>query len=150
IPRSFVAAHDIPVRHGMTVGELAGLINAERKFGAELQVIPCQSAGFPGWFDRGGLPWQNPSPNMRTLAAANLYPGLGLLEFCKVSVGRGTDTPFEILGAPYIDESLLVSQLNQLGLPGITFTPIRFTPSASMFANTECRGVRFQVTDREA
>lgn len=147
--RSFVAAHDIPVRHGMTVGELAGLINAERKFGADLRIIRCQAAGFPGWFDRSGLPWQNPSPNMRTLASATLYPGIGLLEFCKVSVGRGTDTPFELLGAPYIDESLLTSQLEKLSLPGVTFTPIRFTPSSSVFANTECRGVRFLVTDRE-
>jgi len=148
--RSFIAAHDIPVRHGMTVGELAQLINSERKFGADLKIIRCGTDGFPGWFDRSGLPWQNPSPNMRTLAAATLYPGIGLLEFCKVSVGRGTDTPFELLGAPYIDESALITQLNHLGLPGVTFTPIRFTPTSSVFANTECRGVRFLVTDREA
>lgn len=100
------------------------------------------------WFDGTGQPWRNPSPNMRGPTAALLYPGTGMLEFCQLSVGRGTDTPFEVLGAPYFDELALAAELNASGLPGIRFVPVRFTPSASVFANEECRGVRFIVTDR--
>lgn len=148
--RSFVAAHEIPLRHGMTVGELARLINAERKFGADLGVIRCEGGAPVQWFDGTGQPWQNPSPNMRGPLAALLYPGVGMLEFCKLSVGRGTDSPFEVLGAPYLDDLKLSEELNKSGLPGIRFVPVRFTPSASVFANEECRGVRFLVTDREA
>jgi len=148
--RSFVAAHEIPLRHGMTVGELARLINAERKFGTDLGVIRCEGGPPLQWFDGTGLPWRNPSPNMRGPTAALLYPGVGLLEFCKMSVGRGTDTPFEILGAPYMDDLVLAKELNDSGLPGIRCVPVRFTPTASVFTNEECRGVRFLVTDREA
>lgn len=147
--RSFVATHEIPVRHGMTVGELARLINAERKFGTELGVIRCEGGSPLQWFDATGLPWRNPSPNMRSLTAATLYPGVGLLEFCNISVGRGTDTPFEWLGAPYIDAQKLAAELNAAALPGIGFIPIRFTPDSSIFAGKECHGVRFQITDRE-
>ena len=86
---------------------------------------------------------------MRSLTAATLYPGVGLLEFCKISVGRGTDTPFEWIGAPYIDEVKLSAELNAAALPGVSFVPVRFTPDASVFANQECRGVRFVVKDRE-
>jgi uncharacterized protein YbbC (DUF1343 family)/CubicO group peptidase (beta-lactamase class C family) len=148
--RSFVAAHEIPLRHGMTVGELARLINAERKFGADLGVIRCEGGPPVQWFDGTGQPWRNPSPNMRGPTAALLYPGVGVLEFCKLSVGRGTDTPFEVLGAPYLDDLALAAELNKSGLPGIRFVPVRFTPAASVFANEECRGVRFIVTDRAA
>lgn len=148
--RSFVAAHEIPLRHGMTVGELARLINAERKFGADLGVIRCEGGMPVQWFDGTGQPWRNPSPNMRGPTAALLYPGVGMLEFCKLSVGRGTDTPFEVLGAPYLDDLALAAELNRSGLPGIRFVPVRFTPAASVFANEECRGVRFIVTDRAA
>jgi uncharacterized protein YbbC (DUF1343 family)/CubicO group peptidase (beta-lactamase class C family) len=147
--RSFVAAHEIPLRHGMTAGELARMINAERKFGADLGVIRCEGGSPVGWFDRCGLPWQNPSPNMRGPTAATLYPGVGLLEFCKLSVGRGTDTPFEILGSPYIDELKLAAELNRAGLGGVRFVPARFTPSGSVFAGEECRGVKILLTDRE-
>ncbi len=147
--RSFVATHEIPIRHGMTVGEIARLINAERKFGTDLRVIRCEGGSPLQWFDATGLPWRNPSPNMRSLTAATLYPGIGLLEFCKISVGRGTATPFGWLGAPYIDEEKLAADLTAADLPGVTFTPVRFTPDASVFANRECRGVRFQITDRE-
>ncbi|QJE97800.1 DUF1343 domain-containing protein [Luteolibacter luteus] len=147
--RSFVAAHEIPLRHGMTVGELARMINSEQKFGADLGVIRCEGGKPVQWFDGTGLPWRNPSPNMRGPTAALLYPGVGMLEFCKLSVGRGTDAPFEVLGAPYLDDRLLAAELNKSGLPGIRFVPVRFTPSASVFANEECRGVRFIVTDRE-
>jgi uncharacterized protein YbbC (DUF1343 family)/CubicO group peptidase (beta-lactamase class C family) len=148
--RSFVAAHEIPLRHGMTAGELARLINAERKFGADLGVIRCEGGSPVKWFDRCGLPWQNPSPNMRGPTAAVLYPGVGLLEFCKLSVGRGTDTPFEILGSPYIDELKLAAELNATGLAGVRFVPARFTPTGSVFAGEECRGVKILLTERES
>ncbi|MEN3940060.1 exo-beta-N-acetylmuramidase NamZ domain-containing protein [Prosthecobacter sp. SYSU 5D2] len=146
---TFTATHAIPIRHGMTVGELAQMMNAERHIGADLEVIRAE-----GWrrellFDQTGLPWVNPSPNMRTLDAALLYPGIGLLEF-SISVGRGTDAPFEILGAPYVNDRVLSYELNKLGLPGLRFMPVRFKPSASVFKDEECGGVRIQITDREA
>lgn len=148
--RSFVAAHEIPLRHGMTVGELARLINAERKFGTDLGVVRCEGGSPLRWFDATGLPWRDPSPNMRSLTAATLYPGVGLLEFCKLSVGRGTGTPFELLGAPYLDDLKLAAELNHAGLKGVRFVPVRFTPDASVFKGEECRGVRILLTDREA
>ena len=149
-PQSFVAWHEIPLRHGMTAGELARLFNAERSVGVDLTVIPVRGWSPGQWFDQTGLPWVNPSPNMRSLTAATLYPGVGLLEFCQVSVGRGTSTPFEWLGAPYIDGSVLARELNAAGLAGIRFEPATFTPTASVFAGKECRGVRFVLTDRGA
>ena len=148
--RSFVAAHEIPLRHGMTAGELARMINVERKFGAELGVIRCEGGPPLRWFDATGLPWRDPSPNMRSLTAATLYPGVGLLEFCKLSVGRGTGTPFELLGAPYLDDLKLAAELNRAALPGVRFVPVRFTPDASVFKGEECRGVRILLTDRTA
>ena len=147
--RSFVGVHEIPVRHGMTVGELARLINSERGFEADLGVIRCEGASPLQWFDAVGQPWVNPSPNMRNLNAATLYPAVGLLEFCKLSVGRGTGTPFELLGAPYIDDLELAAALNQEAPDGVRFVPTRFTPEASVFAGEECRGVQLIVTDRE-
>ncbi|MCW1916425.1 DUF1343 domain-containing protein [Luteolibacter sp. GHJ8] len=147
--RTFVATHEIPLRHGMTTGELARLINAERKFGTDLSVIRCEGGSPLRWFDRSGQPWQNPSPNMRGLTAATLYPGVGLLEFCKVSVGRGTETPFEIFGAPYIDELKFAAELNRAGLDGVRFIPARFTPAGSVFAGEECRGVKILLTNRD-
>ncbi len=146
--RSFVAIHEIPVRHGMTVGELAVMLNTERKFGADVEIVKCSGSPLQ-WFDRTGLPWRNPSPNMRGLEAAALYPGVGLLEFCDVSVGRGTDSPFGLLGAPYIDDLKFAAEMNRLGLPGVAFVPVRFTPGASVFKGRECGGVRMVVTDRE-
>ncbi|MDZ4401303.1 exo-beta-N-acetylmuramidase NamZ domain-containing protein [Prosthecobacter sp.] len=143
------ATHAIPLRHGMTAGELALMMNAERFIGCDLKVIPVE-----GWrrgmlFDHTGLPWINPSPNMRSLNAAQLYPGIGLLEF-SVSVGRGTDTPFEVLGAPYVNDLRLAHELNKLGLSGVQFTPVRFTPTTSVFKNEACGGVRIVITDRAA
>ncbi len=145
---TFTATHTIPIRHGMTVGELARMMNAERKIGADLQVIRME-----GWrrellYDQTGLPWQNPSPNMRSLEAALLYPGVGLLEF-SISVGRGTDTPFQVLGAPFVDDLRLSYELNKLGLSGLRFVPVRFKPSASIFKDESCGGVRLIITDRE-
>ena len=146
----FIAAHRLPVRHGLTAGELARLIAAERKWDIDLQVIRCENWRRSQWYDETGLPWINPSPNMRSLEAAALYPGIGLLEFTNLSVGRGTDTPFLIVGAPWIDEKMLARELSAAGLPGVRITPARFTPEASVFANERCRGVRFTVVDREA
>lgn len=143
------ATHAIPLRHGMTAGELATILNAERTMNCDLKVIPVE-----GWkrgmlHDQTGLPWINPSPNMRSLNAALLYPGIGLLEF-SVSVGRGTDTPFEVLGAPYVNDLKLSHELNKLGLPGVQFTPVRFTPTTSLFKGEPCGGVRIAITNREA
>ncbi len=146
--RSFVAWHEIPLRHGMTVGELARLFSSERKLNAQLEVIRVEGWTPSQWMDQTGLPWINPSPNMRSLTEATLYPGVGLLEFCAVSVGRGTGTPFEVFGAPYIDDLALASELNRAGLPGVRFLPIRFTPTASVFAGKECGGVQILLTDR--
>lgn len=148
--RSFVAWHELPVTHGMTAGELARLFNFERKLGADLNVIRCEGWRRADWFDATGLPWTNPSPNMRRLTAAALYPGVGLLEVCRLSVGRGTDTPFEVVGAPYVHELEFSGALNGARLPGVRFVPIRFTPTASVFQGTNCGGVQVLVTDRAA
>jgi len=146
---TFTATHPIPIRHSMTVGELAQLMNIERGIDADLHIIPLEGWRREQLFDQTGLPWINPSPNMRTLEAALLYPGIGLLEF-SISVGRGTDTPFEILGAPYVDDLRLGHELTKLGLPGLRFLPVRFTPTASVFKDQPCGGVRIQITDRAA
>jgi uncharacterized protein YbbC (DUF1343 family) len=148
--RSFTGWHEIPVRHGMTVGELARMFNEERKIGAQLTVVPCEGWNREFWFDQTALPWVNPSPNMRSLNAAALYPGVGLVEFCNVSVGRGTDRPFEIIGAPYLDDGRFASEMNAAGLAGVRFFPVRFTPSSSVFSGKECGGVSITITDRRA
>jgi uncharacterized protein YbbC (DUF1343 family)/CubicO group peptidase (beta-lactamase class C family) len=149
--RAFTAWHDIPVQHGMTAGELALLFAAEKKMPLDLTVVPVRGWARAMRFDATGLPWVSPSPNMRSPAAAMLYPGVGLLEFCAVSVGRGTDAPFEIIGAPYVtDDVSLAAELNAAGLPGVRFVPMRFTPTASVFAGEECGGVRILLTDRDA
>lgn len=145
----FVGYHPIPVRHGMTVGELARMFNAEKKFSVDLTVIPVTGWKRGMWFDETGLPWTNPSPNMRSLAQAALYPGVGLVETTNLSVGRGTDTPFEVVGAPWIDDLQLAAALNRTGLPGVRFVPVRFTPDASKFKDQECRGVNIFLTDRD-
>lgn len=144
---SFVAYHPLPVRHGMTVGELAMLFNQERKIGAKLQVVKVENWKRDDLYDRTGLTWRNPSPNMRSLTAALLYPGVGLLETTNLSVGRGTDRPFEQLGAPWIDGRKLADALNAKGLPGVRFLATRFTPASSVFAKRECGGVQIYVTD---
>jgi uncharacterized protein YbbC (DUF1343 family)/CubicO group peptidase (beta-lactamase class C family) len=147
---SFVGYFPMPIRHGMTLGELAKLFNAENKIGADLTVIPLRNWNRDEWFDSTGLPWINPSPNMRNLIQATLYPGIGAIEGTNVSVGRGTDTPFEQVGAPWIDGVALADALNGRGLPGVRFYPVRFTPTASKYANEECGGVFMIVTDRAA
>jgi uncharacterized protein YbbC (DUF1343 family) len=146
---SFTAWHPIPVRHGMTVGELARLFNSERKLGAALTVVPCAGWRRNEWFDATGLTWSNPSPNMRSLTEATLYPGIGLLETTNVSVGRGTDTPFEVIGAPWMDGRRLAERLNGRGLLGVRFIPIRFTPRSSVHQGAACGGVNIIITNRE-
>ena len=140
----------MPVRHGMTMGELAKLFNVENKIGADLTVIAMKNWTRDDWFDATALPWVNPSPNMRSLLQATLYPGIGAIEGTNISVGRGTDTPFEQLGAPWIDGVKLADTLNARNLPGIRFYAVRFTPTSSKYANEECQGVFMVVTDRLA
>ncbi len=145
---SFIAHHQIPVRHGMTVGELAQLFNTERAINADLQIIRIEDWKRTSWLDETGLTWINPSPNMRSLTQATLYPGVCLLEPTNVSVGRGTGTPFELLGAPWIDGRKLALALNDANLPGVRFVPVRFTPNASVHKDAECGGVNLIITDR--
>src|SRR5256885_428246 len=147
---SFTAYHTIPVRHGMTVGELARLYNDERKIGADIRVIQMEGWQRSMWFDETNLTWTNPSPNMRSLTEATLYPSVGLLETTNVSVGRGTDTPFEIVGAPWIEAEKFAEYLNERGIPGVRFVPLRFTPKASVFKDEQCGGVNIIITDRAA
>ena len=148
--QSFTAPHPIPVRTGLTIGEFARLAAAERKIPVALTVVPLVGWDRGRWFDETGLPWVNPSPNIRSLTQALLYSGVGLLEATNLSVGRGTDSPFEVVGAPWIEPQGLAAALNQQGLRGVTFQPIWFTPTADVYANVLCGGVRLIVTDREA
>ena len=143
----FIAYHDIPVQHGMTAGELARMINDERGLGVGLQIVKIEGWKRGVFFDATGQPWTNPSPNMRSLTQAILYPGIGLLETA-MSVGRGTDTPFEVIGAPYIEGVRLARRLNGLGKAGVMFVPILFTPSASVHKDEPCGGVNIIITDR--
>ncbi|HEU4873852.1 MAG TPA: exo-beta-N-acetylmuramidase NamZ domain-containing protein [Pyrinomonadaceae bacterium] len=147
---SFISYHTIPTRHGLTIGELGQLFNRQRNIGADLRVIKMEGWRRSMWFDETNLTWINPSPNMRSLTEATLYPGVGLLETTNVSVGRGTDTPFEIVGAPWIQGDKLAEVLNQRGLPGVRFVPLRFTPKASVFKDEQCGGVNIIITDRAA
>jgi uncharacterized protein YbbC (DUF1343 family) len=140
----------MPIRHGLTVGELARLFNVENKIGADLTVVELKNWQRNEWFDDTGLPWINPSPNMRNLIQATVYPGIGAIETTNISVGRGTDAPFEQIGAPWIDGPALSDALNARRMPGIRFYPIRFTPASSKYAGEECQGVFLIVTDRAA
>jgi uncharacterized protein YbbC (DUF1343 family) len=140
----------MPIRHGMTIGEIARLFNAETKIGVELEVVPLQNWGRDDWFDQTGLAWINPSPNMRNLLQAMLYPGIGAIEQTNISVGRGTDTPFEQIGAPWIDGVRLAEELNARQVPGVRFYPVSFTPTSSKYQGEPCQGVFIVVTDRQA
>jgi uncharacterized protein YbbC (DUF1343 family) len=145
----FTAYAPLPVSHGMTVGELAQLFNCERGIHCDLTVIPMQGWRRSMWWDDTGVTWVNPSPNLRTPTADLLYLGVGLLEASNLSVGRGTDTPFEVLGAPWVDGGRLAAALNAAELPGLRFVAVRFTPESSHYANEPCGGVRLLVTDRD-
>jgi uncharacterized protein YbbC (DUF1343 family) len=148
--QSFVGYHTLPVRHGMTTGELAQMFQKEMNVEVDLQVIKVEGWQREQLFDETGLTWTNPSPNMRSLTQALIYPGVGLLEMTNLSVGRGTDTPFELIGAPWIRERDLAAHLNAAALPGVRFVPVRFTPTATKFPNESCGGVNIVITDRAA
>jgi uncharacterized protein YbbC (DUF1343 family)/CubicO group peptidase (beta-lactamase class C family) len=145
---SFIAYHTIPVRHGMTIGELAQLYNEQRKIGCDLRIIKMEGWRRANWFDATNLTWINPSPNMRSLTEATLYPGIGLLETTNVSVGRGTDTPFELVGALWINGPELAAYLNNRRIAGVRFVPVRFTPQTSVFKAVECSGINIIITNR--
>jgi uncharacterized protein YbbC (DUF1343 family) len=146
----FTAFGPLPVVHGMTAGELAKMFNTEYGINCDLVVVPCEGWKREMWYDETNLTWVNPSPNMRNLTQATLYPCIGLLEATNLSVGRGTDQPFEYIGAPWIDGQKLAAALNEAKLPGLRFVPIEFTPNTREFRDKLCRGVYVIVTDREA
>jgi uncharacterized protein YbbC (DUF1343 family) len=149
--RSFTSPHTIPVRTGMTIGEFAQMVVAERKLPVKLTVVPLERWQRGQWYDETGLPWVNPSPNIRNQTQALLYAGVGLLEATNLSVGRGTDMPFEVIGAPWItDPQALADGMNARGLAGVQFRPVFFTPTSSVHANVPLGGVRLEVTDRDA
>jgi uncharacterized protein YbbC (DUF1343 family) len=145
---SFVGLHPIPIRHGMTIGELALLIN--EGVGAELKVVKIEGWNRGTWFDETRLPWVQPSPNIPTPETATVYPGTCLFEGVNVSEGRGTTRPFEYVGAPWIDGRRWASSLNELGLGGVVFRACNFTPIFSKYQHERCGGVQLHVTDRES
>jgi uncharacterized protein YbbC (DUF1343 family)/CubicO group peptidase (beta-lactamase class C family) len=144
---SFVGYHALPVRHGLTVGELAKLFVAEKKLDVVLEVVKVENWRRGDFFDRTGLAWVNPSPNLRSLTQALLYPGIGLLETTNLSVGRSTDRPFEWVGAPWLDGQKLAAALNRRGLPGVRFVPVTLTPNASVHKDKPCPGVQIIIDD---
>lgn len=145
--QSFVGFHRLPIRHGMTIGELAQLFNKERKIGAELVVVKMHGWKRGDFYDATGLAWVHPSPNLRGLTAALTYPGIGILETTNLSVGRGTERPFEWIGAPWLDGRALATALNAEKLAGVRFVPLTATPSASVFKGERCGGVQIIVDD---
>lgn len=147
---SFVGLHPVPLRHGLTAGELARLANDAFGIGADLEVIPCQEWRRGAWFDETGLPWVLPSPNLPTLDSAIVYPGMVLLEGTNLSEGRGTTRPFEIVGAPFLDARELADRLGSAGLEGVVFRPHAFEPTFNKHAGRLCGGVQLHVTDRDA
>jgi len=147
---SFVSYGAVPVRHGMTMGELAKMYNSERNINAKLTIIPIEGWMRGDWFDSTALGWVNPSPNLRSLTEATLYPGVALVEGTNVSVGRGTETPFELLGAPWIHGRELAQYLNAREISGVRFVPVSFTPNASNYAGQKCEGVNIVVVERNA
>ena len=145
---SFVGAHDLPIRHGLTIGELARLYQAEQKLNnTDIEVIPCQGWRRDMFFAQTGLPWVLPSPNMPTLETALVYPGQCLLEGTNISEGRGTTRPFELCGAPWLDPSALATRLNRTDLPGVLFRPAWFQPTFQKHAGQPCGGVQLHVLD---
>jgi uncharacterized protein YbbC (DUF1343 family) len=146
---SFVGSFAMPVRHGMTFGELAQMFVGEDKLRTRLRIIPMRGwnrelAPYFGW----DLPWVPPSPNMRSPQTAAVYPGTALFEGTNISEGRGSEKPFEYIGAPFIDSATLAERLNAIGLPGVEFKPISFTPNFSKYAGQQCHGVWVIPTDR--
>jgi len=144
----FTNYYPLPVRHGMTLGELGQYFNGERKIGAQLRVIPMQGWVRGDWFDSTGITWVGPSPNLRSVNEAMLYPGVAVIEGTNISVGRGTDTPFEVVGAPWIDGRAFADYLNARLIAGVRFVPVNFTPSSGPYANQRCGGVNVIITER--
>ncbi len=149
-PESFLNYFPRPLRHGMTIAELAKMYNEEKGIHARLKIVAMQGWQRGDWFDSTGITWTNPSPNLRSVAQATLYPGVGMVEGTNVSVGRGTDTPFEILGAPWINARQLADFLNARNISGIRFVPVQFTPASSNYANQLCSGINLIVADRNS
>ena len=147
---SFTNYWTLPVRHAMTIAELAKMFNQERHINANLKIVPMQGWQRGDWFDSTGQAWVNPSPNLRSLTQATLYPGVALIEGTNVSVGRGTDTPFELVGAPWIHSQQFAAYLNTRGIAGVRFVPVSFTPTASTYAGQKCEGVNLILTERNA
>ncbi len=147
---SFTNYWTVPVRHGMTLGELAKMFNAERNINAKLTVVPMEGWQRGDWFDSTGLAWVNPSPNLRNVTEATLYPGVALIEGTNVSVGRGTDTPFELMGAPWVKSRELAAYLNARGIGGVRFVPVTFLPAAAVYSGQKCEGVNIVLTERNA
>ncbi|HKU28065.1 MAG TPA: serine hydrolase [Candidatus Sulfotelmatobacter sp.] len=145
---SFTNYWTVPVRHGMTVGELAKMFNAERGINAKLTIVQMDGWQRGDWFDSTGLEWVNPSPNLRSVTEAALYPGVGIIEGTNISVGRGTDTPFELVGAPWIKSKEFAAYLNARGIGGVRFVPVAFTPTSSVYSGQACQGVNIVLTDR--
>jgi uncharacterized protein YbbC (DUF1343 family)/CubicO group peptidase (beta-lactamase class C family) len=146
---SFVNYFPVPVRHGMTIGELAKLYNSERNINANLTVIPMKGWMRGDWFDSTAQVWVSPSPNLRDLNQVSLYPGVALIEQTNVSVGRGTDTPFEVVGAPWVSGKRLATYLNQRNIAGVRFVPTTFTPTSGPYAHQQCEGISIIVVNRE-
>jgi uncharacterized protein YbbC (DUF1343 family) len=147
---NFVGYFPMPVRMAMTLGEMAQMFNAEKKIGCDLHIIRMQNWRRRFWFSDTGLPWVNPSPNLRSLEAGILYPGLEILQAGGVSVGRGTTRPFELVGAPWIRAEELAANLNRRAIPGVRFEPEKFTPDSDLYKGELCEGVRVALTDRSA
>lgn len=148
--KSFVGYFPLPVRHGMTIGELAEMFNRAQNLGAKLHVIKMRGWERSDWFDETGLLWVNPSPNLRSLTEAVLYPGVAMVEGANVSVGRGTDRPFELLGAPWINSRKFSEYLNQRRIPGVRFLPTDFKPASSSYKGEVCHGIQIMLLDRQA
>ncbi len=148
--RSFVGYFPMPIRHGMTMGELASMFNKENQIGVKLEVIKMRGYQRSDWYDETGLLWMNPSPNLRTLTETILYPGVAMVEGANVSVGRGTETPFELLGAPWMKAKELAEYLNRRKIQGVRFIPVDFIPKSSRFENQLCHGIQIVLIDRQA
>jgi uncharacterized protein YbbC (DUF1343 family) len=147
---SFVGYFPMPVRYAMTMGELAQMFNAENKIGADLHVLAMTNWRRSEIYDQTGMSWIPPSPNLRTLDAAFLYPGIELLQAAGVSVGRGTSAPFEIVGAPWIHAAVFAEELNRRSIQGVRFVPATFTPSSGIYTGQVCEGATIIITDRAA
>jgi len=147
---SFVGMFPIPMRHGMTTGELASMFNRDFGIGCELEIIGMEGWRRAMWHDETGLPWVMPSPNIPAIDTAVVYPGSVMLEGTNISEGRGTTRPFEIIGAPFVDPYALVAELRKDHLPGVLFRPLHFQPTFHKFAGEVCGGIQLHVVDRDS